>query len=266
MTPLEFCALHAPALRQREARHGIMLFNMTALAESQSAEIAFWSLGAPGQCAMRVPGRPIVLGDLSLAQCEALAEETAQLSYSGVVGPEQTALSFAHRATELGIRFSDPMPQRIHSLADKPRYPDASGHARQSSEADAETVHDWIGAFVREATLHDAPPTPEQSQARAAEGRFMLWIVDGEPVSMAAIVRRTPTAAAISAVYTPPQLRGRGYAGCITASVAEQIFAEGRSLVCIYTDLRNPYSNRCYAKIGFQPVCDSAFVPRVPAP
>ena len=63
--------------------------------------------------------------------------------------------------------------------------------------------------------------------------------------------------AAISAVYTPPAQRGRGYAGSVTAAVAERIFAEGKAAACLYTDLRNPASNRCYAKIGFKPVCDA---------
>jgi predicted GNAT family acetyltransferase len=36
--------------------------------------------------------------------------------------------------------------------------------------------------------------------------------------------------------------------------VADEVFAEGRTVVCLYSDLRNPASNRCYAKIGFSPV------------
>ena len=39
----------------------------------------------------------------------------------------------------------------------------------------------------------------------------------------------------------------------MTAAVAERLFAEGKSAVCLYTDLRNAASNRCYAKIGFEP-------------
>jgi predicted GNAT family acetyltransferase len=81
--------------------------------------------------------------------------------------------------------------------------------------------------------------------------------VDGKPVAMAGISRRTRNTGVISGVYTPPALRGRGYAGSVTAAVAEQIFAEGKTAVCLYTDLRNPYSNRCYARIGFKPACRS---------
>jgi predicted GNAT family acetyltransferase len=41
------------------------------------------------------------------------------------------------------------------------------------------------------------------------------------------------------------------------AAVVEAVFAEGRTTACLYSDLRNPASNRCYAKIGFKPVCQA---------
>jgi predicted GNAT family acetyltransferase len=33
--------------------------------------------------------------------------------------------------------------------------------------------------------------------------------------------------------YTPPQLRGRGYAGSVTAAVLERIFTEGKIAACL---------------------------------
>ncbi len=110
---------------------------------------------------------------------------------------------------------------------------------------------------MREAVPHDPLPDRARLEAVPAEGRHQFWIVDGKPVAMAGISRRTRNTGVISGVYTPPALRGFGYAGSVTAAVAEQIFAEGRTAACLYTDLRNPYSNRCYARIGFRPVCRS---------
>jgi predicted GNAT family acetyltransferase len=72
--------------------------------------------------------------------------------------------------------------------------------------------------------------------------------------------------AAIAGVYTPPELRGRGYAGSATAAVVELIYAKGRKSACLYTDLRNPASNRCYEKIGFKPYCESWFFPQKESP
>jgi RimJ/RimL family protein N-acetyltransferase len=54
-------------------------------------------------------------------------------------------------------------------------------------------------------------------------------------------------------LYTLPDKRGRGYAGSVTAAAAECAFTEGKTVVCLYTDLTNPFSNRCYAKMGSSP-------------
>src|SRR5262249_24495124 len=102
-------------------------------------------------------------------------------------------------------------------------------------------------------------PAPERAKVEkaAARGRFLYWLSKDRPVSLAAVARRLRHSAAIAPVYTPPELRGRGYGGSATAAVADRAFAEGQSAVCLITNLRNPISNRCYAKIGFRPYCDS---------
>jgi predicted GNAT family acetyltransferase len=69
-------------------------------------------------------------------------------------------------------------------------------------------------------------------------------------------VRETGRTAGISLVYTPPEERGRGYAGAVTAATVEAGYARGKTSASLFTDLRNPVSNRCYEKIGFRPVCD----------
>jgi len=45
----------------------------------------------------------------------------------------------------------------------------------------------------------------------------------------------------------------------------ERIYGEGRNMACLYADLRNPASNRCYTKIGFTPVCGSLHFHKVGA-
>jgi predicted GNAT family acetyltransferase len=262
MTPLEFCSFHLPALERDQVRHNVMLAIFAAVAESQAANVVTWTLGSSGQCAVMAAGRPILLADVDENQCRALAEQTAQLDYPGVVGPDQTARWFAQRASELGVKFREPVPQAIQSLVDKPKYPGAPGHAQRSTADDADILADWMAAFVREATPHDVAPSRERVETLAREGRHLFWMVDGEPVSMAAIARRTRNAAAIAPVYTPPALRSKGYGGSVTAAAVEQSFAEGKTIACLYTDLRNPASNRCYARIGFRPVCKSFHIPR----
>jgi RimJ/RimL family protein N-acetyltransferase len=263
MQPLDFVAYHRPALERDEVKHNVMLANLGRLAGEHPPDLRLWTLGDPGACAAQTPGYPIVLGEVTSTQSRSLAEETRDLDYPGVVGPDWTAQWFAARAVELGVAFREPIPQQIHALASTPHYPGAPGDARTVEVADAALFADWMIAFMREAVPHDPPPNRERLEQTAGEGRYQFWIVDGEPVSMAGIVRRTRHAAAIAGVYTPPALRGRGYAGSVVAAVVERVFAEGKTAACLYTDLRNPFSNRCYAKIGFRPVCDSWHYPKV---
>lgn len=260
-----FMALHGPALRRDEVRHNLIL-GLIARAEQPGGTVpALWTLGEAGACAIRAGIHNIVLGEVSRAQAAALAEATADLSYPGVVGPDRTAEWFAARAAAMGLAFDAPMPQRIYALRDAPRYPGAPGAARVVTEDDATLLGDWVAAFVAEAVPHDSVPTDAEIARMAASGRYFFWEAEGAPVAMAAIARETPNAATISLVYTPPDRRGRGFGGSVTAAVVEAAFARGKTAACLYTDLRNPISNRCYVKIGFAPVCESRFYRRIGA-
>jgi RimJ/RimL family protein N-acetyltransferase len=257
-----FLARRLTALEQDEVKHNLILASLGRLAIDPSSNLRLWTLGPADACAIQSPGYPIVLGALDQAQCCALAEETRELDYPGVVGPDRTAPWFVERAVALGLSFGDPIPQQIHALRDKPSYPRALGYSRLVGPDDSELFAEWIMAFLREAVPHDPVPDRDWLKRNTAQGDSLLWIVDGEPVSTASIGRRTRQTAAINRVYTPPRYRGRGYAGSVTAALVERIFADGRRSACLYTDLRNPFSNRCYAKIGFKPVCPSWHFPR----
>jgi RimJ/RimL family protein N-acetyltransferase len=235
-----------------------LLARLLETGQAEQKELRLWTLGAPGECAMQTsPRHAIILGELSAAQCHALAEQTLDLDYPGVVGLEQAAAWFVERATERGATFAAPTPELIHALREPPTYPDIRGSARLAGPSDIELFAEWLIAFFKEAVPHEARPSREQIERTVALGNYRFWTVDGAPVSMAGIVRRTRQAAAIAGVYTPPALRRRRYAGAVTAAVAEAVFAEGRTAACLYTDLRNPASNRCYANVGFRPVCRS---------
>lgn len=257
MDPADFDADHRPALEADEVRQNLMLAILERAVKEKPADFMSWTLGGPGACAVKTAGWPILLGDVSEAQCRTLAEETSSLDYPGVIGPDLTAPWFVAQARARGLDFVDPIAQQIHALSERPTYPGASGHARAVTAEDAPLFADWRTAFSREATPRDPIPTREELERTAGEGRYSFWIDDGRPVSLAGIVRRLRSCAAIAGVYTPPALRGRGYAGSVTAAVVERIYAEGRTTACLYTDLSNPFSNRCYAKIGFKPVCAS---------
>jgi RimJ/RimL family protein N-acetyltransferase len=252
----DFIEFHRPALERDEVKHNLMLGLLPRLLDTAQPDCRLWTLGAPGACAIQTtPRHSIILGELDPAQCHAFAEQTRDLDYPGVVGADGVAPLFVKRAIERSVRFAEPIPELIQALRDRPTYPNVPGVARLVVRDDAALFAEWLIAFFGEAVPHEPVPPRDRLESTATAGNYHFWIVDGAPVAMAGIVRRTRHAAAIAGVYTPPALRNRGYGAAVMAAVVDAVFAEGRTAACLYTDLRNPASNRCYAKIGFKPVC-----------
>jgi predicted GNAT family acetyltransferase len=262
MQPLDFAAFHEAALEADEIRHSLLLSIIGRLRTHPQSEIKTWTLGGPGACAAQTPGYPIVLGNLSRAECHAFAEATSEADYPGVVGNGDMALWFAERACQLGVEFVEKVPQEIQALWMPRQVPSAPGFPRQVSPKDFRLFRAWINAFIKEAVPSDPVPADEALMNDLRSRRHWLWTLEDSPVSMAAITRRTRTVAFVNSVYTPPEYRNRGFGAAITAIVSREIFEEGRRAACLYTDLRNPASNRCYAKLGFVPVCKSWLVIR----
>ena len=84
---------------------------------------------------------------------------------------------------------------------------------------------------------------------------LVLWDDDG-PVSLAGYGAPTPNGIRVGPVYTPPELRGRGYASALTAGLTERLLAEGRLFCFLFTNLANPTSNSIYQQVGYRPVTD----------
>ena len=92
---------------------------------------------------------------------------------------------------------------------------------------------------------------------------ILLWEDGGEPVSLAGWGGPTPNGIRVGPVYTPPELRGRGYATALTAELSQRLldgrlFEGGRRFCFLYTDLANPTSNAIYERIGYRRVAESA--------
>ena len=106
----------------------------------------------------------------------------------------------------------------------------------------------------------DEPAVPAEAARAVARLTSMndlaLWERDGRAVSMAAVTRRTPWSSSIGLVYTPPQLRSRGFASALTAELSQRELDAGQRYCSLLTDLANPTSNRIYAAIGYEPRCD----------
>lgn len=133
----------------------------------------------------------------------------------------------------------------------------AAGSFHQATTADADLIAEWRMEFQAEVQLHPLR-TAEQLKKLAAfdvaAGSYFIWKdPEGVPVSMAAIVRSLPNYGIIGAVYTPPMLRGKGYARSCVHHLSETILASGKRYSSLFTDVENPVSNHIYYQIGYRP-------------
>lgn len=150
---------------------------------------------------------------------------------------------------------------RLYRLAE-PRDPDPlrPGRARLAESGDVAVVTRYLLAFFEEVE-HPPPDVTAAAEqiaaARIAEGNFVLWLdADDTPVSMAGFTPIVAGTARIGPVYTPRELRGRGYAGGVTAAAGRELLERGAAEVVLFTDLANPTSNALYQRIGYRPVSD----------
>ena len=141
--------------------------------------------------------------------------------------------------------------------------PAPQGSARLATQGDVEFVASCLAAFWEEAEQsmpRNARMTAlRMAGARIAEGIFWLWLdPSGTPVSFAG---HTPVVAGmgrVGPVYTPPELRGHGYAAGSTTAVTQALLERGAGEVLLFTDLANPVSNRLYQRLGYRPISDRA--------
>ncbi|MFI5761357.1 GNAT family N-acetyltransferase [Streptomyces sp. NPDC051563] len=134
--------------------------------------------------------------------------------------------------------------------------PAPAGRARTAGEADLPLLLDWVTAFRQEAGEGGAA-SEAALRDRLSYGGMLLWVDDaGTPVSLAGFFRPIGAVSRIGPVYTPPALRGRGYAAGVTHAVTEAAHAAGAREVLLFADLTNPTSNGVYQRLGYTPVED----------
>lgn len=209
---------------------------------------------------MHTPDFPAFLTSMSSEAAAQLADALAAAGrrVAGVNAQTQAAEAFAdtwrHRTAE-AVTVHRLM--RLHRL-DTLVWPDPrpEGTSRVAGEPDRDLLVEWFAAFALE--VDEAAP---QDQAAAVDerlsyGGITVWEASGAPVSVAAITRAVGRMVRVGPVYTPPPLRGRGYAGGATAAVSQAALDAGATEVVLYTDLANPTSNALYERLGYRPVED----------
>jgi len=143
---------------------------------------------------------------------------------------------------------------------------------RPARPEDYAIVHD-SGADLRAEEVGDDPRTSDPDgyarrvREECREGYTHLWIEDGELRFRASLSALTADAVQIAGVYTPPALRGRGYARRGVAEMCARQFARVRS-ACLFVSDTNAAALAVYRRLGFQPraAWGSALYARLPGP
>jgi uncharacterized protein len=264
--PGVFLEAAASLLLEDEARHSLILGLAGALRDGSSpySDYLLWlvedraaTVGAalrtpPHHLALARPRAPGVLEALAAAIDDELP---------GIVGGVPEAEAFgALWAARSGTVARVRVGQKIYALEEVRPVVGVPGGSRDATLADRALLRDWWHAFASEA-LHGQRA---DEIARAIEHRLtadgaglVLWEDEG-PVSFASFGGQTPNGIRIGPVYTPPPLRGRGYASALVAELSARLLSGGRRFCFLYTDASNPASNRIYQRIGYRHVCDSA--------
>lgn len=267
--PSAFLDAAAPRLLADEARHNLLLGLAGTLRDHPSVYPEYRLLlvrdgDEVAGAALRTPPFNLVVGQpANDAVLPALAEAIDE-KLPGVVGalPESEAFAEAWSA-KTGQTPTRTMTTRIFALTRVQPVAGVAGAMRSAAEADRPLLLDWMRAFGEEALPEGEARGEVETTVDhrlGAEGAGLVLWEDGGPVSVAGFGGSTPNGIRIGPVYTPPALRGRGYASALVAQLSEALLAEGRTFCFLYTDLTNPSSNRIYERIGYERVCDSASI------
>jgi GNAT superfamily N-acetyltransferase len=265
----EFLAAAGEYLWRERARNTVILtvseqlrVNPARYSAHPSGEplLGWWTdeAGAVGGAFLHTPPHPVLLTAVASDVASELARTLDGRPLAGVNGYTEAAESFAAswQAATSGGQVAVERRLRLYRLGDLVA-PESDGTGRVATDADAGLATDWFTAFADE--VRDEEERADQAVAvrdKLSHQGILLWEADGAPVSMACVTRQIAGMIRVGPVYTPPDLRGHGYASAVTADVSRRAREAGADEVLLYTDLANPTSNSIYQNIGYRAVED----------
>lgn len=183
------------------------------------------------------------------------ASVTAGLPLIGIIGPADHArgLEAALNLQSAASSLNRDEPQMALSLAEM-TVPDGIGKIVPLAHAPQTTIKDWMADYQR-----GALQTPENDVQKRVDGSYGFYLaneshvvlMDGDtPLAMTGFNARLPEIVQIGGVYTPPALRGKGYARRALALHLSQVKSMGVKRATLFS--ASEMAERSYAGIGFQ--------------
>lgn len=210
--------------------------------------------------ALRTPPHPLLLTVMPAAAADVVCDHllASGIALPGVNGPQALSDAFAERwSARTGVTPRTLMSSRLFKLDELTPPTGVPGELRAATVGDRDQLVAWTAAFTAEAVPGEPSDPALIIDARLrSPGSLWVWSDQGRSASMLWVSAPVAGVVRVSGVYTPPDLRGRGYASACVAAVSARLRAAGRTCV-LFTDLANPTSNKIYQAIGYRPVMDA---------
>jgi len=261
--PMEFLAVTAGFRASQPVMSNVIGSIATSVARGAAYEDCFWwvieDAGEVVGCAMRTVPWRLAIPDLDPHAARALGEAVVleDPGVPGVNGP-RPAVDAVYQG--MGVTGGVEYGRSSHALVlDELRpAPAVSGSARLAVAGDLDLVTDWFQRFevdIDAVSPDDDARWRERVATKVADRAVLLWDVDGRSVSLAghapAVDGLVGPIARIGPVYTPHELRRRGFGTAVTSALVQRLLPQVAE-VMLYADAANPTSNGIYASLGFR--------------
>lgn len=257
-----------PLLEKQEDVYSLFLGILGQIADGRYKEFVFGlARDQEGVAALALMTAPhplqlIVLREQS--QVEALVAEAfygVGVNVPGVIGDKATAQRFAQAWGELtGKKAIVAMDQGLYRIdAVQKKLPKSPGSWRVANRFDSQLLVSWYQLFGGETGIGNPPLAEAQEKINDFISRkeVFLWEDEGQIVSCMKKARPSKNGITVSFVFTPKELRKKGYARSLVAEVTEELLNE-YDFAMLYTDLANGTSNKIYREIGYEQIANPA--------
>jgi predicted GNAT family acetyltransferase len=152
------------------------------------------------------------------------------------------------------IEVEEEMKTNAYVLSSLNLYSSPTGAWRSASGEDRDLLISWNSNYIREALGYEPEKVENLVDRVLKDQRTYFWVENGEPVCMMGYSQPTPAPngniVRIFPVYTPLELRGRGFAKCLVSQICLKLKKDELGIM-LYADSKNPQANEIYKKIGF---------------
>lgn len=209
-------------------------------------------------------------GDRGLEQAAALAVESSGRPVQGLMGPISLVKRLRSSLGLLEREVAHDGDEILFALdLERLRVPEAlrAGRleCRYPRESELPLLISWRVGYCLE--MLGSTPGPELERRCRGEierlfqsGDCWVLVNDGSPSAYTAFNARTRGTVIVGGVYTPPELRSRGYARAAVAGSLLEARKNGATRSLLFTGEDNTSAIRAYRALGYEAIGDWALV------